>query len=136
MAITGTVTVGAAIAPTAESDTYPVTNPKYGLGSLRTVQTLLNRNDISSPRREVGMIVYVIDLDKYFKLTTLIGAVENDKWIELVFLPATVDVYGDIHIEGNLIVSGYIETDTGIRGNTNDENEYLGSGMTLDGGEY
>jgi hypothetical protein len=41
-----------------------------------------------------------------------------------------------LYIEGNLVVSGFIETDTGIRGNTNDDNEYLGIGMTLDGGEY
>ena len=71
MAITGTVTVGAAIAPTAETDTYPVTNPKYGLGSLRTVQALTDRNDISSGRRETGMIVYVSDVDKYFKLSVI-----------------------------------------------------------------
>jgi hypothetical protein len=43
---------------------------------------------------------------------------------------------GTLYIQGNLVVSGYIETDIGIRGNTNDENEYLGIGMTLDGGEY
>jgi len=43
---------------------------------------------------------------------------------------------GILYIQGNLVVSGYIETDTGIRGNTNDDNEYLGIGMTLDGGEY
>lgn len=41
-----------------------------------------------------------------------------------------------LYIQGNLVVTGYIETDTGIRGNTNDDNEYLGIGMTLDGGEY
>ena len=45
-------------------------------------------------------------------------------------------VDGSVYVTGNLIVSGYIETDTGLRGNTNDENEYLGIGMTLDGGEY
>lgn len=135
MAITGTVTVGAAIAPTAETDTYPVTNPKYGLGSLRTVQALTDRNDISSGRREAGMIVYVTDVDKYFKLSEPNNPVENDKWTELVFLPATVDHLGNIHIAGNLIVSGYIETDTGIRGNTDNELEYI-AGMDLDGGTY
>lgn len=135
MAITGTVTVGAAIAPTAETDTYPVTNPKYGLGSLRTVQALTDRNDISSGRREAGMIVYVTDVDKYFKLSEPSNPVENDKWTELVFLPATIDSGGNIHIAGNLIVSGYIETDTGIRGNTDNELEYI-AGMDMDGGTY
>jgi hypothetical protein len=43
---------------------------------------------------------------------------------------------GNIYITGNLIVSGYIETDTGIRGGTDAELEYLGFGMALDGGTY
>jgi len=43
---------------------------------------------------------------------------------------------GAIYITGNLIVSGYIETDTGIRGNTDTPEEYLGIGMELDGGTY
>lgn len=46
------------------------------------------------------------------------------------------DTGNTLYIQGNLVVTGYIETDTGIRGNTNDDNEYLGIGMTLDGGEY
>jgi len=43
---------------------------------------------------------------------------------------------GNLYITGNLIVSGYIETDTGIRGNTDTPEEYLGYGMILDGGSY
>jgi hypothetical protein len=43
---------------------------------------------------------------------------------------------GNLYITGNLIVSGYIETDTGIRGNTDVTEEYLGYGMVLDGGSY
>ena len=46
------------------------------------------------------------------------------------------DTANTLYIQGNLVVTGFIETDTGIRGNTNDVNEYLGIGMTLDGGEY
>ena len=41
-----------------------------------------------------------------------------------------------VYIQGNLIVSGYIETDTGIKGNTNDDSEYLGIGMEIDGGTW
>lgn len=41
-----------------------------------------------------------------------------------------------IYINGNLVVSGFIETDTGIRGGTDVDLEYLGQGMVLDGGEY
>jgi len=42
---------------------------------------------------------------------------------------------GNIYITGNLIVSGYIETNTGIRGNTDNELEYV-VGMQMDGGTY
>jgi hypothetical protein len=136
MAIPFTVTVGAAIAPTAETDSYPVTNPKYGLGALRTVEALKDRNDITEARREVGMIVYVSDEDKYYKLASLSAPSENEKWVELVFLPATLDTEGNIHIEGNLIVQGYIQTSTGIMGDPDTDVEYLGNNMELDGGSY
>jgi hypothetical protein len=53
-----------------------------------------------------------------------------------VITPPSINNDETLYIMGNLIVKGYIETDVGLRGNTNDENEYLGTGMTLDGGEY
>lgn len=136
MAISGTVTVGAAIAPTSTGDTYPVTNPIYGLGSLRTVEKLSDRNAIPAARRELGMIVYVTEEDKYYKLAVMVAGTEDGKWTELVFLPATVDNNGNIHIEGNLIVQGYIETSTGVRGSTDADVEYIGTNMELDGGSY
>lgn len=136
MAIPGTVTVGAAIAPTSTGDTYPVTNPLYGLGSLRTVEKLGDRDGIPSARRELGMIVYVSEEEKYYKLETLSAISEDKKWKELVFLPATVDILGNIHIEGNLIVQGYIETSTGLKGSTDADVEYIGTNMELDGGTY
>lgn len=136
MAIPGTVTVGAVIAPTSTGDTYPVTNPVYGLGSLRTVEKLTDRNDIPVARRELGMIVYVSEVDKYYKLVQFVAGTEDGKWTELVFLPATVDNNGNIHIEGNLIVQGYIETSTGVRGSTDADVEYIGTNMELDGGSY
>lgn len=131
MAIQGTFTVTSVIAPTAGSDTYPVTDPKYGKGSLRTVVDLTERDDISADRREVGMIVYVAGLNKYYKLES---GTSNANWRECLLL--TIDEFNNIHIEGNLIVSGYIETDTGIKGGTDGELEYLGDGMSLDGGSY
>lgn len=134
--IPGTVTVGATIGPTSIGDTYPVTNPIYGLGSLRTVEKITDRNAISNERREVGMIVYVSDEDKYYKLELMVAGTEDEKWTELVFLPATVDNKGNIHIEGNLIVQGYIETSTGVRGSTDADVEYIGTNMELDGGSY
>jgi hypothetical protein len=131
MPIPGTFTITATAAPTSESDTFAVTDPKYGKGSLRTVADITARNAITTARREVGMIVYVSGENKYYKLT---NGTDNSNWQECVIL--TIDEFSNIHITGNLIVSGYIETDTGIKGGTDAEAEFLGSGMELDGGTF
>jgi hypothetical protein len=41
-----------------------------------------------------------------------------------------------IYINGNLVVSGYLETDVGVRGGTDAELEYLGENMVMDGGTF
>jgi len=46
------------------------------------------------------------------------------------------DNNGNIYIQGNLIVSGYLETDVGVRGGTDAELEYLGENMVMDGGTF
>lgn len=136
MPIPNTVTVGSVIAPSSLVDTYAVTDPKYGKGALRTVSTLNDRNNITPARREVGMLVYVSGEDKYYQLINNPGAsaTSSGDWQHVALLP--VDSLGNIHINGNLIVSGYIQTDIGIQGNTNDAPEYLGSGMLMDCGQY
>ena len=70
MPIPGTVQVTATIARTDITDTYAVTDTIYGIDGLRSVQTLLDRNNISTPRRREGMLVYVRDDGKYYKLNT------------------------------------------------------------------
>lgn len=131
MPIPGTFTITATAAPTSTADTFAVTDPKYGKGSLRTVADDTERLAITTARREVGMLVYVTATGKYWKL---IGGITNSYWQEAIIL--TIDEFSNIHITGNLIVSGYIETDTGIRGGTDSEVEYLGLGMELDGGTF
>lgn len=59
MAIPNTVQVGGIIAPGAVVDTYPVTDPKYGLGGLRTVNAYGDLASIPSQRLQEGMVVYV-----------------------------------------------------------------------------
>jgi hypothetical protein len=131
MAIQNTTTVAAPIAPSSDADTYPVTDPKYGLGGLRTVETENERTTISEERKQEGMIVYQTSDKKYYMLIS-----ENDQlvWKEILIL--IPDGEGNINIQGNLIVSGYIETDTGIKGNEDAEQEYLGNGMVMDCGDY
>jgi hypothetical protein len=86
-----------------------------------------------------GTVAYVTNKLSVFANTTSteLASIISDKTGtgSLVFANNPV-LTGDIHITGNLIVSGYIETDTGIRGNTDTEEEYLGIGMELDGGTY
>jgi hypothetical protein len=131
MPITGTITVIAPIAPTSEQDTYPVTIPAYGKGGLRGVADSSSRLSIPLARREQGMMVYEEDTGDYY---ILYGGVADEYWRKIIIL--IPDAFGNIHIDGNLIVSGYVETDTGIRGGTDEDLEYLGNGMLMDCGEY
>ena len=86
-----------------------------------------------------GTVAYVTNKLNVFANTTSteLASIITDKvgTGSLVFSNAPT-LTGDIYITGNLIVSGYIETDTGIRGNTDATEEYLGYGMVLDGGSY
>jgi len=79
MPITGTVPITAPIAPTLETASYPVTDPIYGKGSLRTVADTTQRDAISQLRRERGMLVYVTADNKYY---SLIGGTGNEHWTE------------------------------------------------------
>lgn len=65
--IPGTV-VGAVLVPTDTADTYPVTDPQYGKGGLRTIDTTSARNAIPAPRLEEGMEVYVIATATTYRL--------------------------------------------------------------------
>jgi hypothetical protein len=79
MAITGYISVGLPIGPGSVNDPYYVTDPKFGLGGLRTVTDITERNSIISQRREVGMMVYVQGDNKYYYLS---GGTGNSYWIE------------------------------------------------------
>lgn len=83
MPITGTVPLTGKIAPTSDLDTYPVTDPKYGLGGLRSVGTTAARNAISYERREQGMMVYV-EADQNFY--ALVGGTSDSNWV--LFTPS------------------------------------------------
>lgn len=80
MAIPGTIPVTGIIAPTTTGDTYPVYNPIYGLGGLRTVPNSVELSAITTQRREVGMIVYVSGTSEYYKLES---GLTNSDWVLL-----------------------------------------------------
>ena len=80
MPIPGTVPLSGTVAPTSELDTFPVTDPRYGLGGLRTLATKGERNDIPTARRQVGMIVYVTEDNVYYGLA---GGTGNNNWVPM-----------------------------------------------------
>ena len=79
MPITGYISVGLPIGPNVDNDPYFVTNPRYGLGGLRTVAGITARNEIISQRREVGMMTYVTEENKFYYLS---GGTGNSYWVE------------------------------------------------------
>ena len=95
MPITGTVAVSGIIAPTSVLDTYPVTDPQWGLGGLRSVGTTTDRNNIEYPRRQEGMMVYVQNQDSYY---ALVGGTGNTDWI--LFTPSGMGTPGATGIDG------------------------------------
>ena len=78
----GTTKISGPVSPTSPADTYASHMALYGQGGFRSVQTLTDRDDIPSLRREEGMKVYVIDLDLEYRLK---GGIENTNWEEVVF---------------------------------------------------
>jgi hypothetical protein len=78
--IPGGVRLGGFIAPNDSGDTYAVFKPIYGLGGLRTVDTLLDRDAITTPRREQGMMVYVKEDLNYYQLGS---GLTNSEWVNL-----------------------------------------------------
>lgn len=86
--ITGGVPLGGFVSPTDSEDAYPVTNPVYGLGGLRTVANQTARDAISDLRREEGMMVYVIADAKHYQLK---GGTANTDWQEFTVSGASAE---------------------------------------------
>jgi len=74
VAVTGEIT------PTAVTDVFPVTNPYWGLGGLRNVTDLVDRDAITINRREAGMLVFVGLNGHYYKLE---AGLTNLDWTDL-----------------------------------------------------
>jgi hypothetical protein len=71
------------LSPMDTEDTYPVTDPLYGVDGLRNVNTTQDLNLIPDERRRAGMIVGVNGGEKYYRLknTNWVGDVTD--WVEL-----------------------------------------------------
>lgn len=106
--ITGTIKLTAKISPTDTLDGYPVTDPQYGLGGLRSVADTTARNNITSQRREIGMMVYVQDQDKFYYLKSGTGdanwtEVKPDSSVSKTSARTAIQINGSGFSAGNLV---------------------------------
>lgn len=60
------VNVAAGIAPYTDNDKYPTHFALYGKGGYRSVPTLSDMYNIPEERVEVGMLVYVEEMDRIY----------------------------------------------------------------------
>ena len=64
----GTVAITGPISPTDTLDLYATHLASLGQGGYRSVLTLVDRDAILPLRREAGMVVYVIETQKEYRL--------------------------------------------------------------------
>lgn len=69
--------ITAPIAPFTTDDIYPTHYAEYGKGGYRTLETKNDLDSIAEARLEIGMLVYVKDEDKIYKLES------DNTWKEL-----------------------------------------------------
>lgn len=76
-AIPGSVPVTGFIAPTDDTDTYPATDPIWGIGGWREVADNTARDAIPAARRREGMVVHSIGASQAYRLE---GGITNGDW--------------------------------------------------------
>ena len=75
-ALQGTI-LASKIVPTDSLDDYATHEDKYGRGGHRSVDTLEERDNITTPRRKEGMTVYVKENKTKYILES---GIENVNW--------------------------------------------------------
>jgi hypothetical protein len=103
----GAIEITGYITPTSETDTYPTHIDVYGKGGYRVVSNLSSLNNIPLARRSEGMLVYVIDINKLYKLT---GGIDDSNWEEFISLPPL----GTFTIAGITYPKIYVGTESGV----------------------
>lgn len=76
----GTVAITGPISPTDTLDLYATHLASLGQGGYRSVLTLVDRDAILPLRREAGMVVYVIETQKEYRL---VGGILNTNWSDI-----------------------------------------------------
>lgn len=95
--------IATGIVPFTTEDVYPTHYSKYGKGGWKQVASINERNNISLERRELGMIVYVLDENKTY---TLKEGLSNEYWV-LMMPNNGAETY--IHIQGIASATWIIE---------------------------
>lgn len=120
--ITGTVRISGPVSPFNVEDTYPATDPQYGLGGLRTVGTTTDMEAIPASRRQVGMMVYVSGATAFY---SLVGTTANSGWTTSFqmgaganILPLNNTFTGVNTFSGGLCAAGGITFNGTVRGRT------------------
>jgi hypothetical protein len=73
----GSIPFPGTLTGTSESDIFPTHIDEWGKGGYRSVDTIVDRNNITESRREDGMLVYVRDDDITYQLK---GGITNAHW--------------------------------------------------------
>ena len=90
-ALQGTI-LASKIVPTDSLDTYATHEDKYGRGGHRSVDTLEERDNITTPRRKEGMTVYVKENKTKYILE---NGIENVNWkVDKIHSHSTSDITG------------------------------------------
>ena len=80
--------VSAMVVPFDTQDIYATHNDKYGRGGFRVLDTLADRDDITTPRRKAGMWVKVLETGKVYELDA-----NETSWTEVTFSGGTGGSY-------------------------------------------
>jgi len=140
MPIPNTTFVPLVLATGSTSDKYPVTDPQYGLGGLRSVGNTGARNNITSQRREIGMMVYVQDQDKFYYLKGGTGdanwtEVKTDSSVSKTSARTAIQINGSGFSAGNLVTYNVASSGfTKCRADDNALAEFVGIIEGISGG--
>jgi hypothetical protein len=88
--IPNSINVSNPIAPNFTDDTFALFDPIYGIGGLREVANLTERNNISAERLRVGMLVYVASENQFYRLVSSsedpVSFDTTTNWENVIFL--------------------------------------------------
>ena len=68
------------ITPLNDASQFPSHYADFGFGGLRSLATLVDRDSIPFPRQDVGMLVYIVEDNNYWMLTSRSNTLSDSNW--------------------------------------------------------